>query len=191
MIERKINLILVRHGETEDNARDILMGHNDSPLTISGKKITKKVAKNLKKEKIDCLYCSPLGRAIETAQIILKDLDYLNLSIEPLLTERDFGVLNGKHKNEMFKYTSKVLKTDGVDYFLEVKGSETFPQLLKRAHKLTKKMEEKHPFKTILLVTHGEIGKMIQAAYYGWDWQEGLEAPYFAHDTILRLNKEK
>ena len=190
MIKRKVNLILIRHGETEDNVRDILMGHNNSPLTVSGKKITRKVAKNLKKEKIDYLYCSPLGRAIKTAQIILKDLDYLSLNVEPLLIERDFGVLNGKHKDEMSKYTSKILKTDQVDYFLGVKDSETFPHLLKRAHKLIKKMEKRHPFKTILLVTHGDIGKMIQAAYYGWDWQEGLEAPYFAHDTILRLSKE-
>ena len=189
MIERKVNLILVRHGETKDNAHDILIGHNDSPLTTSGKKITKKVAKDLKKEKIDCLYCSPLGRAIETAQIILKDLDCLSLNIEPFLIERDFGVLNGKHKDEMFRYTSKIFKTDGVDYFLEAENSETFPQLLKRAHKLIENMEEKHPFETILLVTHGDIGKMIQAAYYGWDWQKGLEAPYFAHDTILKLNK--
>jgi len=191
MIKRKVNLILVRHGETEDNARDILMGRNDSPLTILGKKITKKVAKDLKKEEIDCLYCSPLGRAIKTAKIILKDLDYLDLNIEPLLIERDFGVLNGKHKDEMFKYTSKILKTDGVDYFLEAKNSETFPQLLKRAYNLIKKMEEKHPFKTVLLVTHGDIGKMIQAAYYGWNWQKGLKAPYFAHDIILKLNKEE
>lgn len=190
MIKRKVNLILIRHGETEDNVSDILMGHNDSPLTISGKKITKKVAKNLKKEKIDYLYCSPLGRAIKTAQIILKDLGYLSLNIENLLIERDFGVLNGKHKDEMSKYTSKILKTDQVDYFLGVKDSETLPHLLKRAHKLIKKMEEKYPFKTVLLVTHGDIGKMIQAAYYGWDWQKGLKAPYFAHDTILKLNKK-
>jgi len=32
---------------------------------------------------------------------------------------------------------------------------------------------------------------MIRAAYYGWDWQKGLEAPYLARDTILKLKKEK
>ena len=190
-MERKVNLILVRHGETKDNVRDILIGHNDSPLTNSGKKITKKVAKDLKKEKIDCLYCSPLGRAIETAQIILKDLDYLSLNIEPFLIERDFGILSGRRKGETFKYNSKILKADIVDRFLEAKGLETFPQLFERAHKLIEKMERRHPFKVILLVTHGSIGKMIRAAYYGWDWQKGLEAPYLARDTILKLKKEK
>jgi len=191
MVKRKVNLILVRHGETEDNVHNVLMGHNDSPLTISGKKMTEKVAKDLKKERINCCYCSPLGRAVKTTEIILKDLDYLKLNVEPLLIERDFGVLNGKYKDEMFKYASKIIKTDEIDYPLEAKGSETFPQLLKRAHILVKKVEKKHPFKTILLVTHRSIGKMIQAAYYGWDWQKGLKVSYFANDTILRLNKKE
>ncbi len=190
-MSRKVNLILVRHGETKANADDILMGHGDSPLTPLGKDLARIVARKLKKEKIDVLYCSPLGRAKETAKIILKELHNLRLNIEPLLIERNLGVLTGKHKNEMSQYSSKILKRDKVDYFLEAKNSETFLQLLKRARRVVEKMEERHPFQTILLVTHGDIGKMIQAAYYGWGWQKGLQAPYFDHDTILKLTREK
>ncbi len=186
-MKRKVSLILVRHGETKGNVNDILIGHGDSPFTELGKKQNRAVARQLKKEKINALYSSPLGRAEKTAEIIVEELDGLKIKIEPLLIERDFGALTGKHKNEMSKYSSKILKRDKVDYFLEAKNSETFPQLLKRAYKVVEKMEKNYPRQTVLLVTHGDIGKMIQAAYYGWDWQKGIEAPYFGHDDILKL----
>lgn len=185
-MKRKVNLILVRHGETKDNVNDILIGHGDSPFTELGKKQNKAVARQLKKEKIDALYFSPLGRTEKTAEIIANELDGLNTEIESLLIERDFGILTGKRKDEMLSYTSKIYKTNMVD-FLEAKGVESFPQLLKRAQKIIKKMEKKHPQQTVLLVTHGDIGKMIRAAYYGWNWQKGMKAAYFGHDDILKL----
>lgn len=182
-----VKLILVRHAETQDNLDGILLGHQDSPLTGLGKEQALATAKKLAEEKIDVIYSSPLGRALQTAQIIAKNLDNLEVNIEPLLIERDFGILTGRHKSEIHLHTKELFRTDKVTYFLTAEGAEDFPTLLERAEKLIIRLDKEHKGETVLLVAHGDIGKMIRAAYYGWDWQKGLATPHFEHGEIIKL----
>jgi len=179
--------ILVRHAETQGNLNGILLGHQDSSLTALGQKQALQTAQELKKEKIDVVFSSPLGRALETAQIIVKNLSNLKVNVEPLLIERDFGVLTGKHKSEIHLHTKELFKTDRVTYFLKAKDAEEFPRLLERAKNLIFKLTSEYSGKTVLLVTHGDIGKMIRTAFYGWDWQKGLATPHFEHGEIIKL----
>jgi hypothetical protein len=41
--------------------------------------------------------------------------------------------------------------------------------------------------KNILIVTHGDTGKMIRASYFGWTWKKGLQTPYFDNTEIIEL----
>lgn len=47
----------------------------------------------------------------------------------------------------------------------------------------------RHPGDNILLVTHGDIGKIIRAAFYGWSWEEGLKTPYFDNTDVIELSE--
>ncbi len=182
-----VKLILVRHAETQDNLDGILLGHQDSPLTDLGKEQALVMAKELKREKIDVVYSSPLGRALETAQIIAQNLGNLKVNVEPLLIERNFGILTSKHKSEIHLHTKELFKTSNFTYFLKAKGAEDFPTLLKRAGEIISKMNNDYRDKTVLLVTHAQIGKMVETAYHGWDWQKGLATPHFEHSEIIKL----
>lgn len=154
MMDLSIKIILARHAETQGNKDGILLGHNDSPLTVLGKKQALEIAKQLEKEKIDLLYSSPLGRALQTAKIIANYLDNLKINMEPLLTERDFGILTGKHRNEIHLHAKQLFKTSNFVYFLDAKDAEDFPSLFKRAQDLLIKLNQQHSGKTILLVAH-------------------------------------
>jgi probable phosphoglycerate mutase len=181
------DIYLVRHGQDEDNANGILNGRRDMPLTDLGRSQASTVAKKLKDAGITIIYASPLLRAYETAQIIAKEIGVDEVLADNDLMERKFGVLTGKPVADIGKYTNKILAADKVNYFLEGEGSEDFPTLYQRARSILKKIQDKHPDEHVLLVTHGDIGKMIRAAYHNWTWGEGLRTPYFDNTGVLEL----
>lgn len=87
-------IILVRHGETDWNPINRIQGHLDIPLNNAGILQAQKLAEELKNERIDVIYTSPLARALKTAEIINASHNVTLLS-EPLIAEIDQGKWNG------------------------------------------------------------------------------------------------
>lgn len=184
-------IFLVRHGQDEDNANGILNGKRDNPLTDLGRQQAKAVAEKLKNNNIQIIYSSPLKRAYETARIIAQELGVDEVIVDEHLTEREFGIYTGKPVADITKMTKNVLVGDKVTYFLDGDGTEDFPALLKRGEKILEEIRERHPNERVLIVTHGDIGKMIRAAYHNWSWEDGLKTPYFDNTGILELSEKK
>ena len=86
--------IFVRHGKTHFNEIQLKQGWCDSPLTKQGIKEIENMAEQLKNYKIDAAYTSPILRAKNTAQIILKNHSVL-LNEDDRLKEVNFGLLEG------------------------------------------------------------------------------------------------
>ncbi len=69
-----MKLILVRHGETEENVKHVLQGKSGGKLTEKGIEQAKNLGKHLKENhKIDMVFCSPLGSCVETLNNILEE----------------------------------------------------------------------------------------------------------------------
>lgn len=186
-------IYLVRHGQDEDNAKGILNGHRDMPLTEIGKNQAKDLAQKIKETGIhfDKIYSSPLQRAYTTAEIISTSLDLGKPEMINILIERDFGSMTGKAIKDIEKScTPNIIKTETIIYFLDPKGAETFFQLRKRGKKVLEYIKKKHKNQTIVLVTHGDIGKMIYAAYYNLTWKEGVAMFHFGNSEVLVLSKD-
>jgi broad specificity phosphatase PhoE len=187
-----LNIYIARHGQDEDNFKGILNGRRDKPLTKEGIKQAEFLGKKLAKLKIkfDKIYSSPLKRAFKTAKIISVNIDGPVPVIMEDLIERDFGIMSGKHHRDIIKLCSpKILQSEGVTYFLEPEGAETFPKLLVRGKKIVKMLKKENDSGNILIVTHGDIGKMIYAAFYNLDWQETLKEFYFGNADVLLLSE--
>ena len=181
-------ILLVRHGQDIDNLNGVLNGHRNQPLTSLGEEQATLVAQKLLKEKIDRIFSSPLTRARQTAQAISSTLD-IPFTIEPLLIERDFGSMTGKSISSIKELPDdQLIKTARVNYFLRAQGAESFEETYARAVSLLLELHRNWPDQKLLLVTHGDIGKMIQAAYHEWHWTDGLRAPHFDNTDILRLS---
>jgi broad specificity phosphatase PhoE len=149
---------LVRHGETEWNAKMLIQGHTDIPLNEKGKIQANTVAKKLNQVKFDKAFSSDLLRAKQTAEILA--LEH-NLSIETTqaLRERNFGPLEGGHRERLreidiaIKHLSKAEK-----YSYKHDGLvESDEELMNRFITLIREIAVANPNKTILLTSHGGI----------------------------------
>jgi len=63
-------VFMVRHGATVLSAEDRFAGATDVALSDEGREQTRRLAERLSREKIAAVYASPLGRTVETAQIL-------------------------------------------------------------------------------------------------------------------------
>lgn len=86
-----LELILIRHGETESNTRMTYLGHTDIPLNARGIRQVNRTAQVFMQEQIDEIYASPLERAMQTAEAINKYHKKQIVRLEEL-SERDFGI---------------------------------------------------------------------------------------------------
>ena len=97
-------LILLRHGESEWNAKNLFTGWVDVNLSELGKSEAKRGGELLAQNNLlpDVLHTSLLRRAISTAQIALDACDrhWIPVTRSWRLNERHYGALQGKNKAE-------------------------------------------------------------------------------------------
>ena len=89
-----MKMIVVRHGQSEANAKRVLQGHLDSPLSNQGRLQARKLAQRMittGNSSFDLMYSSDLSRAAETAKIISQILKFDNITYLPLLTVYKLG----------------------------------------------------------------------------------------------------
>lgn len=95
-------LYLLRHGQTEFNVKKLVQGRCDSPLTDLGRKQAGMAAAWLKAHDVvpDKVVSSPLGRAMDTAQLVATELLGPDAAVEPCegIIERSYGTFEeGPH----------------------------------------------------------------------------------------------
>lgn len=177
-----IKLYLMRHGETEWNKEKRFQGQLDSPLTKEGIKKIEETGEKLKNTNFYKVYTSEMGRAINTAKILLEKNENKNVEMKKneKLNEIYFGIWQGMTYDEILeKY-----EVEGNNYFYNVKNynannikGETLEKGLKRflegleeiikensenieknkkENENLEKIVEKNE-KNILIVTHGTV----------------------------------
>ncbi len=118
---------LARHGQTLWNTLGQTQGHGNSPLTDLGKQQAKDLAEALKAYPIDVIYCSDLGRAVETAEIIANELK-LQLHPTESLREMGFGIWEGMPLKEIEKtYPESFAMWRNEPDKVKIEGGETLP----------------------------------------------------------------
>ncbi len=91
-------IAMVRHGQTDYNANGLVQGRINIPLNEKGKTQSKILADLLieKNDQFEIIIASPLSRALETAYIIAKKMNYQKpIRINHQFVERDFFHLDG------------------------------------------------------------------------------------------------
>lgn len=102
---KSLQLVLVRHGESQWNQENRFTGWVDVDLSEKGVGEARAAGKALKESQIqfDLCFTSVLKRAIRTSLLALEELDLLWLPVERTwrLNERHYGALQGLNKTEM------------------------------------------------------------------------------------------
>ena len=98
------SLVLVRHGQSQWNEKNLFTGWKDPGLTAKGVEEAKSAGIQLRTEgfQFDIMFTSNLLRAQKTGEIILQELGATNLPVvkNQALNERDYGDLSGLNKDE-------------------------------------------------------------------------------------------
>ena len=148
----------MRHGETVDNARQIMQGQTQGELNEIGRQQARQVAERLSAEAIDAVVASDLRRAIQTAEVIAKPHG-LQVVTTPLLRERDWGSFTGRFIPDL----------RGETWPDDIESEEA---LLRRAQEFLLKMTATNEGKRVVAVGNGIINKSILAVYASCSMKE-------------------
>ena len=100
----KSKLVLVRHGQSEWNAKNLFTGWKDPKLTDLGIQEAIKAGNLLETRnlKFDLMFTSDLFRAQETGRLILEQMNHKGIQVikNQSLNERNYGDLAGLNKDE-------------------------------------------------------------------------------------------
>ena len=100
----KSNLVLVRHGQSEWNEKNLFTGWKDPELTQKGYNEAQTAGRELldRGYVFDVMYTSALRRAQETGRIILEEMGLTDIVTvrDQRLNERDYGDLSGLNKDD-------------------------------------------------------------------------------------------
>lgn len=140
-------IIAVRHGETFANLDKRYLGSTDSPLTEEGKKQMLFFKKYIIEEDIEVVYSSPLGRAVESAEILCD-----SFVVDSRLAEMDFGIFEGMTYDEIMKrYPDEGDKFYSDIENFKIPSGESFIDVKMRVQDFLDSMKEE----SALLLTHG------------------------------------
>lgn len=156
-----MELYIVRHGRTVWNKKGLIQGTSDVELLPEGIEMAEKTGEGLKNIQFDAVYSSPLMRAYNTAELILKGRNQ-EIIREPLLMEMGFGVCEGQLYAPGENGDPLEGFYDSPDTYKAPEGGEDFFDINKRAEAFLKSMEERHKSTDrILVVAHAAINQAI------------------------------
>ncbi len=161
-----MRLILVRHGETEDNASNTVQGQTHGRLSLTGRSQAESVSLRLKDTKVDAIYTSDLDRARVTAKIIASRLPALVRTEDIRLREQDFGVFEGRPIVDLLEK----MEGEKADFatFVPEKG-ESRVEFQKRIIHFFEEKRRLHAGETVLIVTHYGVINILLGWLLGHD----------------------
>lgn len=179
-----MRLLLVRHGQTDDNLQEILQGHKGKRLNCTGKAQSEKLAFRLKDELINVAYVSPLDRAVETSAYILKHHPLIPVIYAPEIMERSFGIYDSRKKEEM----DNAIKQSGLPFHkykpLEGESSEDTQN---RGMGWYRQILKNHGAQTVLAVTHGAFSSALLRGIFEIPFDKKSDPTHPQFDTTYRI----
>ena len=157
-----MKIYYVRHGQTDLNlARKMQGGGTEKELNKTGINQANETRKELENVKYDITICSPMYRAKQTAEIINRGKDVQTI-IDERIRERKLGELEGHDitneiENQIWDY----------DLNYQIPNGENLHDFEKRILDFFEDIKRKYSNKTVLIVAHGGIAKVLKSHIYG------------------------
>lgn len=155
----RVELWLVRHGETAWSKRSRHTGRTDIPLTETGRQQAVALRPLLAAQTWDTVLCSPLSRARETAELALPGVSPV---LDEDLVERDYGPAEGSRSVDL-------RRTDPTwdSWRTPIDGAETIDEVGARADRVIARVTgttNTQP-RRVLIVAHGHLLRVLGARW--------------------------
>ncbi len=175
-------LVLVRHGQSEWNLKNLFTGWRDPDLSELGIKEARAAGQRLKTRelKFDVCFTSALTRAQHTLKLILEELGQTGLpeTRDQALNERDYGELTGLNKDDArLKWGEEQVLIWRRSYDVPPPGGESLKDTLARSLPYYMHMIQPDVLsgKSVLVVAHGNSLRSLIMAIEGLTPQQILK----------------
>jgi broad specificity phosphatase PhoE len=169
-------IVLVRHGETESNVRQVWYGALDAPLTARGRRQVQVTAQRLAElhaqQPVEHFYVSPLPRAKSTAAAIEAAIG-LQAEVEPGLREFSIGDWEGRTYKQL-REIDKLWERWNADPAFAPPNGESPLAFSTRVAQVLEELAAKHSGASILAVSHGAVIATLLGKWLGsgpQDWR--------------------
>lgn len=173
-----MKIYVVRHGQTEWNVLRKMQGSADIPLNENGINQAKQTKQNLKNTKFDIIFCSPLIRAKQTAEIINEEKN-LKIIYDERLRERNYGEFEGTSKSS-FNYNEFWAYNNNIKY----NKAENVQDFFNRIYNFLDDIKSSYSNKNILIVCHAGVVKAIECYANGMMKDEEI-GPYLPDNASI------
>lgn len=153
-----MRLLVTRHGQTTWNVLNKVCGRTDAPLTELGRHQAAALAEKTRDLGIDLIISSPLQRALDTAKAVSGACGAPILTDDRLI-EQDYGIYEGvDRKDEGFQSNKRL-------FAYRYPQGESMMQLAARVYGLLEDVKRQYGEKTVLLVCHNGICRVIHSYF--------------------------
>ncbi|KRQ85929.1 Phosphoserine phosphatase 1 [Caloramator mitchellensis] len=157
-----MDLILVRHGETEDNLKGVYSGKSDGRLSKRGIEEIKMLKPIIDNFQIKTCITSPLKRAIETADI-LYDGEKI---IDERIIEMNFGIFEGLKYEEALKQFPIEVNSWNDDFInYKIPEGESLLEVYRRCENFLNDIQKNSG--NVLVISHGGVIRCILSCVFG------------------------
>jgi probable phosphoglycerate mutase len=160
---------LIRHGATLLSAEDRFAGATDVPLSDVGRGQAARLAERLRSQPITAVYASPLGRTLETAQIIAAPHE-MQVQGESGLREISHGRWEEMTRAEVEqRYPDEYERWENDPYSFAPLEGETGLAVTARALPALLAIVERHAGEHVVIVSHKATIRLLLSCLLGFD----------------------
>jgi broad specificity phosphatase PhoE len=162
-------VFMVRHGATVLSAEDRFAGATDVALSEEGRKQTRRLAERLSGENIVAVFASPLGRTVETAQILAAP-HKLEVQTRDGFREINHGRWEQMTRREVEKrFPEEAVEWEKDPYTFAPVGGESGLSVTARALPALIELVREYQGKNILVVSHKATIRLLLSSLLGFD----------------------
>lgn len=155
-----MKVFIMRHGKTCWNEKRIMQGRSKNRLSKTGVAVTKEQAEAYANEKFDVIFCSPLVRTVQTANL-MNAPHRVKIIKDDRLMEVDQGIFTGRKKSSLTE-EERALKHSRS----EKCGMESKESLWRRTEEFLGYLKSLN-YESVLVVTHDYNSTMLEAMILG------------------------
>lgn len=156
-----LKIYSTRHGQTEFNRLDIILGTTNAELNETGLAQAHELAEKVAAlEDVNIIIASPMKRAMRTAEIVAEKTG-LEIITDKRLIEWDYGEFE-----QMPRFTEGFAENKTEFGVRMGKSGESLMQLAHRVYSALDDIIEKYSDKNVLLVSHGGVCRVIETYFH-------------------------
>ena len=181
-------IIIVRHGQSEANAKCAFAGHTDFELSTLGIKQAGATAKYIvEKYSIDRIYTSDLSRAYGTA------LPISEMSGLPLITNSELReIFAGEWEGEKFDTLEEKYSEDYSVWLKDIgnahpTGGESVKERAQRVRSAVTEIAQENDGRTVVIVSHGTPIRSLVSLFNGKDVSEMKNIPWVTNASVTEV----